>query len=265
MIPRLALHDVRSALDTFPVVALLGPRQVKKTTLAHTVAEALRKDRVRYVDLESPTDRARLTDAHAYFEAQRGRLVILDEIHRTPELFALLRGVVDRRRRSGLSTGQFLVIGSASLDLLRQSSVSLAGRIGFVELTPIGIEEIRHEHQAIDRLWLRGGFPDSLFAKSDAVGKRLVKSPKVYVRDSGIVRALLGLEGLEDVLGHPVAGPSWEGMVVESVIAAAGEAPMSFYRTNAGAEVDIVIEGRRSRTYAIEIKRSTAPALAKGF
>ena len=266
MIPRLALHDVRSALDTFPVVALLGPRQVKKTTLAHTVAEALRKDRVRYVELESPTDRARLTDAHAYFEAQRGRLVILDEIHRTPELFALLRGVVDRRRRSGLRTGQFLVIGSASLDLLRQSSVSLAGRIGFVELTPIGIEEIRHEHQAIDRLWLRGGFPDSLFAKSDAVGKRLVKSPKVYVRDSGIVRALLGLEGLEDVLGHPVAGPSWEGMVVESVlIAAAGEAPMSFYRTNAGAEVDIVIEGRRSRTYAIEIKRSTAPALAKGF
>ncbi len=312
MIPRLALHDVRSALDTFPVVALLGPRQVGKTTLAHTVAEALGADRVRYLDLESPTDRARLTDADAYFEAQRGRLVILDEIHRTPELFALLRGVVDRRRRSGLRTGQFLVVGSASLDLLRQSSESLAGRIGFVELTPIGIEEIRHERQAIDRLWLRGGFPDSLFAKSDAaslswrknfvksylerdipqfgprvpaetlrrfwmmlahnqgeqlnaarlasglgvsgqtvaryldllvdlllvrrlppwsgnVGKRLVKSPKVYVRDSGIVHALLGLESLEDVLGHPVAGPSWEGMVVESVIAAAGEAPMSFY------------------------------------
>ncbi len=348
MIPRLALHDVRSALDTFPVVALLGPRQVGKTTLAHTVAEALGADRVRYLDLESPTDRARLTDADAYFEAQRGRLVILDEIHRTPELFALLRGVVDRRRRSGLRTGQFLVLGSASLDLLRQSSESLAGRIGFVELTPIGIEEIRHERQAIDRLWLRGGFPDSLFAKSDAaslswrknfvksylerdipqfgprvpaetlrrfwmmlahnqgeqlnaarlasglgvsgqtvaryldllvdlllvrrlppwsgnVGKRLVKSPKVYVRDSGIVHALLGLESLEDVLGHPVAGPSWEGMVVESVIAAAGEAPISFYRTNAGAEVDIVIEGRRNRTYAIEIKRSTAPALAKGF
>ena len=131
MIDRTALVELRSALDSFPVVALLGPRQVGKTTLALTLAESLGEEGVRYLDLESPRDRARLTDPEAYLEGQRGRLVILDEIHRLPELFAVLRGVVDRRRRTGLRTGQFLVLGSASLDLLKQSSESLAGRIAF--------------------------------------------------------------------------------------------------------------------------------------
>lgn len=348
MISRAALVELRSALDSFPVVALLGPRQVGKTTLALTLADSLGGEGVRYLDLESPGDRARLTDPEAYFEAQRGRLVILDEIHRVPELFAVLRGVVDRRRRAGLRTGQFLVLGLASLDLLRQSSESLAGRITFVELTPVRVDEVARDRSAVERLWIRGGFPDSLLAAEDAaslewrrafirtylerdipqlgprvpaetlrrfwtmlaheqgqqlnaarlasglgvsgktvaryldllvdlllvrrlpawsgnVGKRLVKSPKVYVRDSGIVHALLGLEGLEDVLGHPVAGSSWEGMVVESVQAAASDSPVFYYRTSAGAEIDLVIEGRGGNRYALEIKRSSAPVVTRGF
>lgn len=348
MLPRTALAHLRSALAGFPVVALLGPRQVGKTTLALAHAESLGPDGVRYLDLESPADRARLTDPEAYLEAQQGRLVVLDEIHRAPELFRVLRGLVDRRRRAGVRTGQFLVLGSASLELLRQSSESLAGRIAFVELTPLRVDEAGRDVRALARLWLRGGFPDSLLAAGDAaslrwrqvfirtylerdipqlgprvpaetlrrfwtmlahgqgqqlnaarlasglgvsghtvaryldlledlllvrrlppwsgnVGKRLVKAPKVYVRDSGIVHALLGLGTLDDVLGHPVAGPSWEGMVVESLVAAAGDRPVSFYRTAVGAEIDLVVEGPGGRRYAIEIKRSSAPLVTRGF
>lgn len=347
MFDRTALPEVQAALSAFPVVALLGPRQVGKTTLALTVADARGAEAVRYLDLESPADRARLADPAAYLDAQRGRLVILDEIHRVPELFPVLRGLVDRRRRSGERTAQFLVLGSASLELLRQSSESLAGRIAFVELTPVRLDEVAPDRRAIDRLWVRGGFPDSLLARSDAaslqwrmafvrtylerdipqfgprvpaetlrrfwtmlahsqgqqlnaariaaglgvsgqsvaryldllvdlllvrrlppwagnVGKRLVRAPKVYVRDSGLVHALLGLTSLDDVLGHPVAGPSWEGMVLESVSAAVKGAPLFFYRTSAGAEIDVVIAYRRRR-YAIEIKRSSAPVVSKGF
>jgi len=274
--------------------------------------------------------------------------VILDEIHRVPELFAVLRSVVDRRRRRGARVGQFLVLGSASLDLLRQSSESLAGRIAFLELTPIHAGEVAADRKAVDRLWLRGGFPDSLLARSDAsslawrtafirtylerdipqfgprvpaetlrrfwtmlanaqgqqlnaariasglgvsgqtvaryldllvdlllvrrlepwsgnIGKRLVRSPKIYVRDSGLVHALLKIGSTDDLLGHPVAGPSWEGMVIETLIAAAGNVPAHFYRTAAGAEVALVFEGRGRKRYAIEIKRSTTPAVSKGF
>ena len=348
MIRRQAIDELRSALDSFPVVALLGPRQVGKTTLALTLAKDSGEEAVRYLDLESPADQARLADAEAYLDAQQGRLVILDEIHRAPELFAVLRGIVDQRRRAGLRTGQFLVLGSASLELLRQSSESLAGRITFVELTPIRIDELAANRDAIEQLWVRGGFPDSLLASGDAssmqwrqafirtylerdipqfgprvpaetlrrfwtmlahgqaqqmnaarlasglgvsgqtvaryldllvdlllvrrlpvwsgnVGKRLVKSPKVYIRDSGIVHALLGVESLEDVLGHPVAGPSWGGMVLENACAAAGGLPVSYYRTSSGAEIDVVIEGRRGRRYAVEIKRSSAPGVSRGF
>ncbi len=348
MVRRRVLDELRSGLDSFAVVALLGPRQVGKTTLALTLAKDSGEEATRYLDLESPADRARLADPEAYLEAQQGRLVILDEIHRAPELFKVLRGIVDRRRRAGLRTGQFLVLGSASLELLRQSSESLAGRITFVELTPIRVDELAADREAIEQLWVRGGFPDSLLAKDDTsslewrwafvstylerdipqlgprvpaetlrrfwtmlahgqaqqmnaarlasglgvsghtvaryldllvdlllvrrlpawsgnVGKRLVKSPKVYVRDSGIVHALLGLESLDDVLGHPVAGPSWEGMVLESAHAAAGDFPFFYYRTSAGAEIDVVIEGRRGRRYAVEIKRSSAPSVSRGL
>ena len=342
------MTETRAALHEFPVVALLGPRQVGKTTLALTIADALGEAHVRYLDLESESDRARLRDAESYLEAQSGRLVILDEIHRAPEIFAALRGLVDRRRRIGLRTGQFLVLGSASLELLRQSSESLAGGIAYVELNPLRVDEIDAGRANLDALWLRGGFPDSLFAKSNAasakwrrmfirtylerdspqfgprvpaetlrrfwtmlahnqgqplnaarlaaslgvsgqtiaryldllvdlllvrrlpawsgnVGKRLVKAPKVYVRDCGVAHALLGIEQLHDLLGHPVAGASWEGLVLEHVIAAAGDASVSYYRTSAGAEVDIVIEGRRGQRHVIEIKRSIVPAVSKGF
>jgi len=348
MLERAALVQLEASLDVFPVVALLGPRQVGKTTLAHALAKRLGEDRVRYLDLESPADRARLADPVTYLDAQAGRLVILDEIHRTPELFAVLRGIVDRRRRQGARTAQFLVLGSASLDLLRQSAESLAGRITFLELTPVRVDEVARDRQTIDRLWVRGGFPDSFLTKSNVgslawrrafirtylerdipqlgprvpaetlrrfwtmlahaqgqqlnaaqmaaglgvsgqtvaryldllvdlllvrrlppwsgnVRKRLVRSPRTYVRDSGLVHALLDLTTYDDVLGHPVAGPSWEGMVLESLIGAAGAAPAFFYRTSAGAELDLVIEGRGRRRYAVEIKRSTAPAITKGF
>lgn len=348
MIERAALAELEACLDLFPVVALLGPRQVGKTTLAHALAEHLGEDRVRYLDLESPADRARLADPAAYLEAQVGRLVILDEIHRVPELFSVLRGIVDRRRREGARTGHFLVLGSASLDLLRQSAESLAGRITFIELTPVRVDEVARERRTVDRLWVRGGFPDSFLARSDAaslawrrafirtylerdipqlgprvpaetlrrfwtmlahaqgqlvnaaqiatglgvsgqtvaryldllvdlllvrrlppwsgnVRKRLVRSPRTYVRDSGLVHALLNLTTADDVLGHPVAGLSWEGMVIENLIGAAGDAPAYFYRTSAGAEIDLVIEGRSGHRYAVEVKRSTAPALTKGF
>ncbi len=348
MIPRQALDELRLALDSFPVVALLGPRQVGKTTLALRLAKDSGEDATRYLDLESPADRARLQDPEAYLETQQGRLVILDEIHRVPELFSVLRGIVDRRRRAGRRTGQFLVLGSASLELLRQSSESLAGRITFVELTPFLVPEMAADRATIERLWTRGGFPDSLLAAGDAsslewrrafirtylerdipqlgpripaetlrrfwtmlahsqgqqmnaarlasglgvsghtvaryldllvdlllvrrlpawsgnVGKRLVKSPKVYVRDSGIVHALLGLESLDDVLGHPVAGPSWEGMVLESTYEAVHGFPVFYYRTSAGAEIDVVIEGRRGDRFAVEIKRSSAPSVSRGF
>ncbi len=348
MIERTALGELESAIDLFPVVALLGPRQVGKTTLALSLVDRLGEDQVRYLDLESPSDRARLADPVAYLESQAGRMVILDEIHRTPELFTVLRGIVDRRRREGVRIAQFLVLGSASLDLLRQSAESLAGRITFLELTPIRVDEVGIERPSINRLWVRGGFPDSFLARSDGaslawrrafirtylerdipqlgprvpaetlrrfwtmlahlqgqpvnaaqlaaglgvsgqtvgryldllvdlllvrrlspwsgnVRKRLVRSPKVYIRDSGLVHALLDLKTDDDVLGHPVAGPSWEGMVLESLIGAARDAPTFFYRTSAGAELDLVIEGSGRRRYAVEIKRSTAPTLSKGF
>jgi predicted AAA+ superfamily ATPase len=345
---RLALAELRHALDQFPVVALLGPRQVGKTTLATTLADALGPGRVRYLDLESPGDRARLTDPEAYLEAQRGRLVILDEIHRAPDLFSVLRGLVDRRRRAGMRTGQFLVLGSASLDLLRQSSETLAGRIAFVELPPVRVDEIDTGARATNQLWVRGGFPDSLLARSDAASltwrrafvrsylerdipqlgprvpaetlrrfwtmlahgqaqqlnaarlatglgvsgqtvaryvdllvdlllvrrlppwsgnsaKRLVRSPKLYVRDSGVTHALLGIGSLEDLLGHPVAGPSWEGFVLEQLLTAETAVNASYYRTSAGAELDLVIAGRRAQTYVVEVKRASAPTVGPGF
>lgn len=348
MIARHALADLRAALAQFPVVALLGPRQVGKTTLARSLARRLGPRRTTYLDLEAPADRARLQDAEAYLDDQRGRLVILDEVHRAPALFEVLRVVVDRRRRSGERAGAFLVLGSASLDLLRQSSESLAGRIGFVELTPVRLDEVAAGRDATDRLWLRGGFPDSLLARSHAeslrwrhafirtylerdvpmlgpripaetlrrfwtmlahthgqplnaarlaaalgvsgqtiaryldllvdlllvrrlppyaanVGKRLVRSPKVYLRDSGLAHALLDVETLDDLLAHPVAGASWEGLVIESLIGAAGTARCSFYRTAAGAEIDLIVEGRRGRRLAVEVRRSLAPVVGKGF
>ena len=344
MIARQKLLQVRARLDQFPAVALLGPRQVGKTTLAELIAEERASV---YLDLENPADREKLSDAALYLSGHDDKLVILDEVQRVPELFQTLRGLIDEGRRRDIRAGRFLLLGSASIDLLKQSGESLAGRIAYVELGPFNVLEVVGVAQ--EKLWIRGGFPDSFLAESDEasavwrenfirtylerdipqlgprvpaetlrrfwtmlahvqgstlnaaqlarglavdgktvaryldllvdlllvrrlpplhanVGKRLVKSPKVYVRDGGIVHTLLGLDGRDAVLGHPVAGGSWEGFVLENLIGAAPERVKPwFYRTAAGAEIDLVLEMPGGKLWAVEIKRGLAPKLDKGF
>ncbi|MEB2285177.1 MAG: ATPase [Polyangiaceae bacterium UTPRO1] len=345
MIPRRLLAPLTSALAEVPAVALLGPRQAGKTTLAHEVA---RTRRTVYLDLESEADRAKLSEPELYLAQHVDKLVVLDEIQRTPHLFRILRGLIDKGRRSGRGTGRFLVLGSASIDLLKQSSESLAGRIRYLELGPLDAGEVGQER--LDALWLRGGFPESLLAATDAaslrwrtdfirtylerdipqlgpripaetlrrlwtmlahqqggllnaaalaralavdgktvasyldllvdlllvrrlppwhgnVRKRLVKSPKVYIRDSGLVHALLGIGDREALLAHPAVGGSWEGVAIESLIAAAPSgAEPHFFRTAAGAEIDLLLKlpGHR-KPWAIEVKRGLAPKLERGF
>ena len=328
-------------------MGLIGPRQVGKTTLALAIAED--RDSL-YLDLETGADRAKLSDPTLFLASYTDRLVILDEIHRVPALFQELRGLIDRGRREGRRSGRFLVLGSASIDLLRQSGESLAGRIEYVELNPLDILEVEEDRGDGDALWLRGGFPDSFLAESDRdslvyrqnlvrtylerdvsqfgpriaaetlgrlwtmlahgqgtllnasklaanlsvtsptvssyvdllvdlllvrrlrpyqanVRKRLVKSPKLYLRDSGILHALLGIKDHAALSGHPVVGASWEGFVIESLLAAAPETTAaSFYRTAAGAEIDLLLElPGKLGLWAVEIKRGLAAKPGKGF
>jgi len=170
MIERKAQQQVRQLLDEFSAVGVLGPRQVGKTTLAETIADSVHPTPL-FLNLESPTDQAKLSDPEAYFELHTGKLIVLDEIQRVPELFAILRGVIDRRRRQGQKTGQFLILGSASLDLLKQSSESLAGRIAYQELTGLTMLEINDPADQ-NKLWSRGGFPDSFLAQTDVASLR---------------------------------------------------------------------------------------------
>ena len=349
MITRLAEARISDLLTRFPAVAVLGPRQVGKTTLALRLAKETDVTSV-YLDLELHSHRAKLSDPELYFKTHEDRLVILDEIQRVPGLFEILRGIIDERRREGRRNGHFLLLGSASIELLKQSSETLAGRIAYSELTPLLAEEAAAKKRTDrDRLWLRGGFPDSFLAADDPAsvewreefigtylerdipllgpkipaetlrrfwtmlaheqgtllnaaavagaigvsgqtvgryldlmvdlllvrrlqpwaknaGKRLVRSPKVYVRDSGLVHTLLGLRDLDAVLGHPVTGGSWEGFVIENLLAAAPAGTQAwFYRTAVGAEIDLVLEIPPKGRWAIEIKRSSAPVLSKGF
>ena len=345
MIPRRLLSPLTASLGEVPAVGLLGPRQAGKTTLALAVAEA--RPAV-YLDLESDADRTKLSEPELYLSQHDDKLVILDEIQRVPELFRNLRGLIDAGRRRVRGKGRFLVLGSASIDMLKQSSESLAGRIRYLELGPLDAGEVGRG--SLDPLWLRGGFPESLLADSDAaslrwrtdfirtylerdvpqlgpripaetlrrlwtmlahqqggllnaaafaralavdgktvasyldllvdlllvrrlppwhgnVRKRLVKSPKVYVRDSGLVHALLGIGDREALLAHPVAGGSWEGLAIESLIAAAPSGTEAhFFRTAAGAEIDLLLKlpGHR-KPWAIEIKRGLVPKLERGF
>ena len=344
MLPRRLSTRLNHLLTHSPAVVLLGPRQAGKTTLALEIAE---KRPSTYLDLEDETDRVKLSDPVRYFADHEGELVILDEVHRVPELFQSLRGVIDRGRRHGKPNGQFLLLGSAAIDLLRQSGESLAGRISYLELGPFDALEV--EPAALDTLWVRGGFPRSFLADNDElsmewrrdfirtylerdipqfgsripaetlrlfwtmlahnqsqmlnaatlarglgvdgktvasyldllvdlllvrrlpawhrnVGKRLVKSPKVYVRDSGIAHALLGIRDKEALLGHPVAGQSWESFVTETLIAAAPDGTEAhYYRTSTGTEVDLVLTLPGGKLWAIEIKRSSAPKVESGF
>ena len=346
MIQRQALSVVTAMLDRHAAVGLLGPRQVGKTTLALAIAKTRRAV---YLDLEDREDRAKIAEPELYLPQHADKLVILDEIQQAPNLFAVLRGQIDKGRREGRRTGQFLILGSASPDLLRQSAESLAGRIAYFDLGPLSPAEVGLSQKVRDRLWLRGGFPESFTAPDDEVslewrdafiktylerdipqlgprvpaetlrrfwsmlahnqgalfnaarlatslavsgqsvaryldlmvdlllvrrlppwssnaGKRLVKSPKVYVRDSGLVHALLGITTLEDLAGHPVAGLSWEGLIIEALIAAAPRGTNAhFYRTAAGAEIDLLLTLPGNRQWAIEIKRSLAPKVEKGF
>jgi predicted AAA+ superfamily ATPase len=342
MVHRRAQSTIIGTLQRFPAVAVVGPRQVGKTTLAKAIAAEFPHSI--HLDLERPADLAKLADAELFLARLADRLVVLDEVQRLPEVFAVLRVLVDQDRRPG----RFLLLGSASPALLRQASESLAGRVSFHELGPFDLAEIRPQGEGLVRFWERGGYPLSWLASSDAdsfewreafiqthlerdlptlgirvpglhlrrfwqmlahshgqlwnasrlassfgvsaptmqhyleilestymvrrllpltanLGKRLTKSPKVYIQDSGLLHCLLGIRSVDELYGHPVAGASWEGWVLEQLVRVLGPAwQLSFYRTAAGAEVDVVAE-RGSRRLAFEMKLSTAPAPTKGF
>jgi uncharacterized protein len=354
IIASMILRDMTEKLETsladFPAVALLGPRQVGKTTLARLYSANLRRDKTpkpEYLDLENPSDREKLSDPLGYLTYRADRLVIIDEVQRAPELFSVLRGLIDTRIFGGKGNGHFLLLGSASIDLLKQSTESLAGRIAYLELPPLTIKEIDAEQS--NELWCRGGFPRSLLARSDNqsatwranfiksylerdipqlgpriaaetlrrfwimlahrhgsifnaaelarslavdgktvagyldlmidlllmrrlqplhanVAKRLTKSPRLYVRDSGLLHSLLGLDDLDAILSHPIAGASWEGFVIETLINCTSDrVRASFYRTAAGAEIDLVLDFPGGERWAIEVKRGIVPSLSRGF
>jgi uncharacterized protein len=341
MFNRIAYPDIAEQLSWSPAVAILGARQIGKTTLAKQIASALPKSL--YLDLESESARERLRNAPEFFAANRDRLLVLDEIQNMPELFSTLRGEIDADRRPG----RFLILGSASFKLLQQSQ-SLAGRLTLVDMTPLLLSEVRANFDGVQSLWLRGGFPESYtagqlraswswreafvrhFLQTDLpalgikvepelmrrfwrmvahqhgglfnassiaaslgisaptvtryldhlcsslmlrslepyhanLGKRLVKSPKVYVRDSGLLHYLLGIREVNDLLGHPSAGASWEGFCIEQICAQLPrDASVSFYRSAAGAELDLVVE-QGSKKIGYEFKFSSAPKVTKGF
>lgn len=341
MFERLAAPLIRQSLGWSPATAILGPRQVGKTTLARRIAADF--PNALYLDLENEDDRAPLQQPAAFLRANRQRLLVLDEIQNQPELFRVMRGEIDADRRPG----RFLILGSASFKLLRQSE-SLAGRLSMVDMAPLLLNEVTKNFDQVQSLWLRGGFPGSYTAGSEVqstqwranfirhflhtdlpglgvsvnpelmqrfwrmlahlhgqmfnasaiaaslgvsapsatrwldqltsslmlrrlepyhtnLGKRLVKSPRIYVRDSGLLHSLLGIREVNDLLGHPSTGASWEGFCIEQICSRLPDGAMaSFYRTAAGAELDLLVEHGQKKT-GIEIKFSSAPKVSKGF
>lgn len=344
MLERIVRKTIEENISRQPAVAIIGPRQVGKTTLALAIAESRKSI---YLDLEAYQDREKLSDPILFLQQYEDHLVILDEIHRMPELFQTLRGVIDVGRRKGIRTGRFLILGSASMDLLKQSGETLAGRIAYVDMTPFILPEIGVEN--LNKLWVRGGFPESFLCNSDResleyrrhfirtylerelmqlglrtsvelmeklwmmlahcqgsmlnasrlaanldiasktlnhyvgilvdlllfrrlrpfyknIKKRLIKAPKVYIRDSGILHALLGIQDYKTLLGHPVSGMSWEGFVIENILSMVPFGTIaSFYRTSAGAEIDLVLEMTSGEIWAIEIKKGVRAQPSKGF
>ncbi len=343
MISRSLQQTLSRLLDFNPAVFLVGPRQVGKTALAQVIA---RQRNAVYVDLERPSDLAKVGDLEQYCSLHADRLLILDEVHQAPGIFAPLRNVIEERRRAGKRTGQFLLIGSASIDMLKKSSGTLSRRVGYCELHPFNVLEVGDEN--LRQLWCRGGFPESYLTQGDGrsldwrrnfirtylqrdlpalapripvetlwrfwtmlahnqgqafnatalakgldvgavtvgryldlmadlllvrrvqpwasnLGRRVVKAPKVYVRDSGICHALLGIRTMDDLLGHPVVGGSWEGFVVENILGVLPQrASFGYYRTAGGADVDLVVR-LGGDLWAVEIKHSSAPKVSRGF
>lgn len=328
----------RERLANNPALALLGPRQCGKSTLAKHLLKDF-PDAV-YLDVELPSDRNKLRDPEAFLKLHQGKLVCIDEVQRVPDLFPVLRSLIDQ---SGVN-GQYLILGSASRDLIRQSSETLAGRIAYLELAPFSIREVP---DALQRLWLQGGFPRGFFADESAgfawrgdfirsflerdvpmlksgippeavgrlltmcahyhgqflnleklagsmgvhagtirnyldllcgafmmrrlppffanVKKRLIKSPKIYIRDTGVLHALLNIRTMDDLFAHPVFGDSWEGLVLENILSSVPHtAACGFYRTSNGAELDLVLETAKGRI-GIECKASTSPKVTRGF
>ena len=343
---RLASH-LNELLRHSPAVVLLGPRQAGKTTLALDIGEQTASI---YLDLEDENDRARLSNPGKYLADHENELVILDEVHRVPELFQQLRGIIDRGRRHGKANGRFLLLGSAAMDLLKQSGERLGGRSSYLELGPFDALEI--DPTSIETLWVRSGFPRSFLAESDDLsllwrrnfvrnylerdisqfgpripaetlrrfwtmlahnqaqihnaatlarglavdgktvagyldllvdlllvrrlpawhgnaGKRLgrlVKSHKVYVRNSGIAHTLLGIRDKEALLGHPIVGQTWESFILETLITAAPDGTEThYYRTSNGTEVDLLLTLPGGELWAIEVKRTSAPKIERGF
>ncbi len=346
MIKRSITERLQKNIGQVPAVALLGPRQVGKTTLAKAIAKDTES---LYLDLEAPEDLLKLSDPASFLSSHNDKLIILDEIQRAPDLFMVLRGLIDKNREQGRKSGQFLLLGSASMDLLRQSSESLAGRISYIEMGGLNVLETGENKKDIQKLWLRGGFPDSYQAGDDNIAmdwledlirtylerdvpqmgfrvpavrlrrlwtmlshlqgepvnysklggnleidgktvshyvdiltdllllrrlepwhtnvkKRLIKSPRFYVRDSGLLHRLLGIDSYDALLSNPVLGKSWEGFVVENIHSVLPRrAETYFYRTTAGAEIDLVIKMPSSEIWAVEIKHGTSPKLGKHY
>lgn len=350
MLYRDAFGPLLQLVNQFPVVAIIGSRQVGKTTFVKTFAQTPAKQFV-YLDLELPSDLAKLQDPELYFSQHTDKLIILDEIQRVPNIYTILRAVVDKHRKPG----RFLLLGSASSKLLKQTSESLAGRIAYFELTPFLIHEIlnseayKNPEAQLRKLWLRGGYPPSFLAStlndSDEwrrqyinsyverdfsqlgiqfpspklrrfwqmlahwngqlwnaskfasnfgmsapmmreyldtfesallvrvlqplhvnLAKRLVKSPKIYIRDTGLLHTLLNISDMEVLSGHPSLGASFEGFVIEQILnMARNEADATFYRTHAGAEIDLVLTFKNGDRIVVEVKYSASPPLPRNM
>ena len=346
MIKRWITDRLEKTIARVPAVVLLGVRQVGKTTLAKMI---MRDRESIYLDLEAPEDLLKLSDPGGFLSNHSDKLIILDEIQRTPDLFTVLRGLIDKNKEQGHGHGQFLLLGSASMDLLRQPSESLAGRITRVELNGFNALETETDGDNIRRLWLRGGFPNSYLADDDDMAmdwledlirtylerdvpqmgfrvpanklrrlwtmlahlqgetvnvsklasnlevqrsainhyidilvdlllvrrlqpwhanviKRLVKSPRYYIRDSGIQHRLLGINNDDALLSNPILGKSWEGFVIENIHSVLPRRSETyFYHTAAGAEIDLVVKLPTAEVWAIEIKYGIAPKLGKHY
>ncbi|RZK15645.1 MAG: ATP-binding protein [Pedobacter sp.] len=352
MIKRQLKNRIIKALQNVPIVAILGPRQVGKTTLAFEISSDLQEQETSYLDLELDSDMNKLQDSESYLKRFKNVLLIIDEVQRKPDLFPNLRGLVDLRRKAGEKAGQFLLLGSASRDRLQLSSETLAGRIRYIELTPLNVIELFNADKLgfnVEKLWFRGGFPGSFLATDEEESwewlndfistyverdipmmgpqipanrlkkfwqmvshfhgqqivysdiakslevshttvksyldiltdfymirqlqpwagntkKRLVKSPKIYLRDSGILHKLLNISSIDTLFGHPMLGASWEGFVVENIIGQlSNKWQYSYYRSASQTEIDLVLEGPNEMVWAVEIKRSASPKISRGF